>query len=157
MTTTQRTLAAAALLLLAAGCATPAPPQTPWLDFATFERGLATHSAVACNQALCPSAQANRGPLVLAASAANVAAALRQLEPTAVFRTRGNGDVQARYVAVTAVLRFRDDVDVLIHPVSDQSTEVAVYSRSRVGVSDLGANAARIDALETRLRQALGQ
>ena len=74
-----------------------------------------------------------------------------KLEPSADFRTEANGDIRARYVDTTAVLRFRDDVDVLIRPVTDTSAKVAIYSRSRVGLSDLGKNGARIDALEKDL------
>ena len=100
---------------------------------------------------MCPAARATRAPLVFAATPQQVAAALARLESAAAFRTEANGDIRARYVAVTPIMRFRDDVDILIRAVSGTSTEVGVYSRSRIGYSDLGANAARIARLQERL------
>ena len=46
-------------------------------------------------------------------------------------------------VAVTPLLRFKDDVTVRVRPVPGGS-RVDVRSRSRLGRDDLGANAARI-------------
>ncbi len=134
---------------------TPAPRSGPWLDFAALQPGKSPNSALACAPDLCPLATFSRAEFNFEASAERVAAALQNLEPAAQFRTEPSGDIGARYVAVTRLLRFRDDVDVLIRPVSGQQTRVAVFSRSRIGLSDLGANSARIDALETRLRTAL--
>ncbi len=151
-------LFAAALVAIAlASCMTaPTPPSGPWLDFATLQPGRSSNSALACAADLCPLAQISRPEITLNASAERVAAALRDLESTAQFNTEPNGDIRARYVAITRLMRFRDDVDVLIRPVSAEQARVAVFSRSRIGKSDLGANAARINALETRLREALG-
>ena len=148
-------LAALAALALA-GCMTaPAPPTGPWLNFATLAPGKSANSALACAPDLCPAATLSRAEFSFDASAGRVAEALRSLEPTAQFQTEPSGDIRARYVAVTRLMRFRDDVDVLIRPVSPQQSRMAVYSRSRIGRSDLGANAARINALEGRLRAAL--
>jgi hypothetical protein len=46
-------------------------------------------------------------------------------------------------VAVTRLLRFRDDITVRVHPAAEGS-RVDIRSRSRLGRDDLGANAARI-------------
>lgn len=56
--------------------------------------------------------------------------------------------MRLKFVARTRILRFRDDVDLAILPgdAPGQSRLVA-YSRSRVGLSDLGANARRLDTL----------
>lgn len=66
-----------------------------------------------------------------------------------------SGGVHARYVAVTPTLRFRDDVDVLILPAVGGGSTMAVYSRSRIGLWDLGANRARILRLQSDLNQEL--
>ncbi len=151
-----RMLAGALAALTIAACVTaPAPPSDPWLDFATLQPGKSPKSALACAPDLCPQATISRPEFSLAASAERIAATLQTLEPTAQFQIEPSGDIRARYVAVTRLMRFRDDVDVLIRPVSPQQSRVAVYSRSRVGRSDLGANAARINALETSMRAAL--
>jgi len=52
-----------------------------------------------------------------------------------------------RYVARTPVLRFKDDVDAAVIETGDASSALAIYSRSRIGYSDLGANRKRIEGL----------
>lgn len=50
------------------------------------------------------------------------------------------------FVDVTKVFRFKDDVDLRVLPTPDGAT-LAIYSRSRVGYSDMGANKKRVDGL----------
>ena len=57
-------------------------------------------------------------------------------------------------VAVTRLLRFKDDVVIELRSVSDFEHEVHMRSRSRLGRSDLGANAQRILSFLEQLRQA---
>ena len=52
---------------------------------------------------------------------------------------------------------FKDDVVVRVTALEDGGSRVDARSVSRVGVSDLGANAARLEAFETRLRSSLGE
>lgn len=49
-----------------------------------------------------------------------------------------------RYVA--QVFIFKDDVDIAVLPHPDGAT-IAIFSRSRVGYSDLGVNRKRVEAL----------
>ncbi|MBY0447946.1 MAG: DUF1499 domain-containing protein, partial [Hyphomonadaceae bacterium] len=60
--------------------------------------------------------------------------------------------------AQSALFGFVDDIAVRVDPVGASEALVDVRSASRVGISDLGANAARIRAFyhefETTLRQA---
>lgn len=144
------TLCFASPLFLMA-CATTPTPAGDWLSFATLEPGLPTNRALACDPDICLATDASRPAATYDVSAKAVAAALAKLEPGAESRTEPNGDIRVRYVDTTAMLRFRDDVDVLIRPVTDTSAKVAIYSRSRVGLSDLGKNGARIEALEKSL------
>lgn len=151
-----RLLLALLVALTLGGCMTaPAPPAGPWLDFATLAPGKSSNSALACAADMCPLATISRPEFRFDASAERVAAALQSLEPSAQIEAQASGDIRARYVAVTRIMRFRDDVDLLILPVSAEQSRMAVYSRSRIGRSDLGANAARIEALEARLAAAL--
>jgi uncharacterized protein (DUF1499 family) len=57
--------------------------------------------------------------------------------------------------ATTRWFRFKDDVVVRIRP-GASGTRVDIRSRSRVGQSDVGANAARIRAFTARLKERLG-
>lgn len=51
-----------------------------------------------------------------------------------------------RFVAVTPLMRFKDDIDIAVLPAAGAAgeSELAVYSRSRIGYSDLGTNAKRV-------------
>ena len=55
------------------------------------------------------------------------------------------------YVAVTPLLKFKDDVDIAViesgSTTDAPQSELAIYSRSRIGYSDLGANKKRVNAL----------
>lgn len=54
-----------------------------------------------------------------------------------------------KLVATSRLLRFRDDIDIVVLPVEgvpNQST-IAIYSRSRVGRSDFGVNRKRVTEL----------
>ncbi len=64
--------------------------------------------------------------------------------------TDDNG-LRIKFVAVTKIMKFKDDVDIeVIERSSDEST-VAVYSHSRVGYSDMGANKKRVETIISRL------
>ena len=54
--------------------------------------------------------------------------------------------------AFAGYIRFRDDVVVEVTPIADGSTRVDMRSVSRVGVSDLGYNAARVREFLAALR-----
>lgn len=62
---------------------------------------------------------------------------------------RENGLIH--FISTSSLMRYKDDVDVMILPGDDtaigKGSRLAVYSRSRVGHSDLGANAKRVKYL----------
>ncbi|MEZ5952935.1 MAG: DUF1499 domain-containing protein [Hyphomonas sp.] len=53
------------------------------------------------------------------------------------------------FVAVTPLLKFKDDVFAQAVPVAGEpgKSQIAVYSASRIGYSDLGTNAKRVKEL----------
>jgi len=50
-------------------------------------------------------------------------------------------------------MKYKDDIDIAVLETNDGST-VAIYSRSRVGHSDLGKNRKRVEALIDTLSSA---
>lgn len=125
------------------------------IDFATLERPGSPNTYLACTPEICRAAASDEPAPTFRASPAQVRAALEGIQPGIAF-TEGPVGLHGRYVAVTRLMRFRDDVDVLIVPTADGGSRVAVYSRSRVGYSDLGANRKRVQALIAALRKSLG-
>ena len=59
--------------------------------------------------------------------------------------------LRIKFVATTGLMRFKDDVDIEIIPVDEGKATFAIYSRSRVGYSDLGANRKRVNEIIRRV------
>ncbi len=61
--------------------------------------------------------------------------------------------LRLRFIARSALMRFTDDIDIRVLTANEAggATRVAIYSRSRIGYSDLGANAKRVNDLLARL------
>lgn len=53
---------------------------------------------------------------------------------------------QFAFVATTALMRFKDDVNVQFIEIGPEQSSFAIYSRSRVGYGDMGANRKRVMA-----------
>ena len=119
-----------------------------YLDFETFSRSPRPNNFLVAPDGLCQNAAADEASPLLATAPEKVFESLVER----VEREKLWGDLQAdpaglclNFVARTPLLRFRDDIDIRVLPGSSETeSRLAVYSRSRIGHSDLGANAKRV-------------
>ena len=66
---------------------------------------------------------------------------------------RNDQNLQARFVCTTPLLRFKDDIDVEVVPISESEAGLILFSRSRIGYSDLGTNRKRLAHWVEQLEQ----
>ncbi len=67
-------------------------------------------------------------------------------------RVDGDDDpMMRRYVQRTKLMRYPDTINVRFVALDGESSTIALYSRSQLGKSDLGANAARLQRWLTNL------
>lgn len=118
------------------------------VDFTRLVRRSTPNDALACPPGLCGSARADIISPVWDVPyhelrARLVAAILASGAEQVAQATPGRGD---RFVVRTPMIRYPDTVDMMVLPVAGGGSTVALYSRSLVGRSDLGANLARLTA-----------
>ncbi|MFN3314568.1 MAG: DUF1499 domain-containing protein [Hyphomonas sp.] len=125
---------------------------TDFLDFQTLQRPASPNTALIAPMGATPQASPDAPAPEFACAPQETFARLVQLAEARRDWTELAADpagLRLRFVAVTRLLRFKDDVDIVVLPVAgkpDQST-LAAYSRSRLGYSDLGTNLKRLKAL----------
>jgi uncharacterized protein (DUF1499 family) len=139
--------------LLAAGCVPRINDITTTPDDPPKFRALPDYPA--SNAPLQKQAYPDLAPIVLgtdpaSAFAAAVAAAKRMPRWTVVYEDAATRVLEA--VAITGLMRFRDDIVIVVRPAAGGSA-VHMRSKSRLGKSDLGANAERIRAFATELKK----
>ncbi|MEL6661373.1 MAG: DUF1499 domain-containing protein [Pseudomonadota bacterium] len=134
-----------------------------FLEFETLTRPASPNTFLLAPEGLCQNAEPDRAPPAFGESAKDLFAILsRIVRDDGSFRQidEDRESLRLRFVAVTSFLRFKDDVDVQVIPANDSGSikspgsTLAVYSRSRVGYSDLGANEKRVGMLLNRLASA---
>lgn len=119
-----------------------------YLDFETFSRSPRPNNFLVAPDGLCENAKTDEASPVIALPPAQVIE--RIVERVESEKLWGElqtdpASLRLKFVARTPLLRFRDDIDVRVLPGSEpKESRVAVYSRSRIGHSDLGANAKRV-------------
>jgi uncharacterized protein (DUF1499 family) len=123
-----------------------------FLDFAQLRRPKSPNTSLLAPQDYTPKARVDRPSPVFEADPDTLFAKLEAyVRSVKAFRSieADAGERALKWVAVTPLLRFKDDVDVRVLPAPGDVTKsvVAIYSRSRVGRSDLGTNGRRIDAI----------
>ncbi len=123
-----------------------------FLDFTALRRPKSPNTCLVAPQDLTPKARVDRPSPVFDVDANTLFQRLEAyVRSVKAFRAIESDPALRllKFVAVTPLLRFKDDVDVRILPAPDDDTRsvVAIYSRSRIGKSDLGANGRRVDAI----------
>jgi uncharacterized protein (DUF1499 family) len=123
------------------------PDQGP-VDFAALARRDTPNDALVCPRDLCRAI-----PDIASPTYAMPADGLRETLRAAILATPharqvavADGRTGDRFVVRTPLMRFPDTVDLLVVPRDAGHATFALYSRSQLGRSDLGANLGRIRA-----------
>ncbi len=131
-------------------------PDLGGVDFATLQRRTSPNDALACPASVC-SARAEIVPPVFAVDAAGLRAAFAKTLANEPHLTRVAADdatLTDRYVQRTALMRYPDTIVVRFLQLAGGRSTLALYSRSKFGHSDLGANKARLERWLAKLTAA---
>ena len=118
------------------------------VDFAELSRTGKPNDYLLCPPDLCADADAP-APVFEASGETLLEATLALVAEDVV----GEEGFAFRYVARTKLMRFPDTVSIRIIPLGETQSTLAIYSRSLIGHSDLGANRTRVEALIARLQE----
>jgi uncharacterized protein (DUF1499 family) len=140
------------LLILVAGAIVTVrilvrPATTGFIDFTELKRSATGNDALACPPEFLCSTKVDLMIAPVPMSAAALVAkvkALPSVEPRTVMV--GENDAELRYVLVqrSALFNLPDTINIAIQPLDAAHAAIAIYSRSRYGQSDLGANMKRV-------------
>jgi uncharacterized protein (DUF1499 family) len=118
------------------------------VSFPTLVRRTTPNDALACPADLCRAAKPDLEAPIFPVPASELCGRLEALvrgEPrTSHLPGAGNDQRRARLVQRSALLRFPDVIDVEIIALDPTRSTLALYSRSVIGISDLGVNRARL-------------
>ncbi len=116
-------------------------------DFATLQRRDTPNDALACTPEFC----AARGDIAAPVFRPPAGGGLPRRrgrsggEPRLERVAAEEGQGMLRYVQRSRILGFPDTIDVKVVPVPEGGAAVLLYSRSKLGRSDMGVNRARIE------------
>lgn len=123
------------------------------VSFETLKRRSGPNDALACPPGVCQAASdVTTG--IYAAPASQLRQVFKQViasEPAIDIVETSDATLTDRYIQRSSVLGFPDTVVVRFMDRPDGRSTLAMYSRSQLGRSDLGANRARIDRWLTKL------
>ncbi|MEO9971343.1 MAG: DUF1499 domain-containing protein [Hyphomonadaceae bacterium] len=131
---------------------------TDYIDFKALERPSSPNTYLLAPAGVCEQAEPDQSSPQYPASPDAVFSACRkvidgQKNWSLVSADADSGKI--RFVSVSPLMRYKDDIDIAVLPGPDgaSSAQLAVYSRSRIGYSDMGANAKRVALLLEQLGQ----
>ena len=127
---------------------------TGFINFKSLKRPPKPNTCLAAPDHHCLAAEPDFAPPDFAMTGRGLFSKLSEI--IAADRSFGKGSADAetlrlKFVATTGLMRFKDDVDVEIIPLDEGRSTLAIYSRSRLGYSDLGANQKRVTKLIGKL------
>lgn len=137
------------LCFLTAGCSA----DTAYVEFDRLQRAPSPNDALACPVNLCQ-APADFVTQPVEMTADQLAVRVADMLPLEVRTERVARDESGyRFVFVqrSRLFRFPDTVNILVVPVGETQSTLAIYSRSNYGYGDLGVNRARITAWLAKL------
>lgn len=136
-----------ALLLPACGDGTSGIAPPPMMDMAHIERPKTPNTALAAPAGFRPEPDiATRAYPLPAAALYAAVTAVAAAQPRTFLLRAYDGQLQAHYVARSAVFGFPDLVAVQVTAEGAEQSRLVLWSRSRYGQSDLGVNARRLRA-----------
>ena len=125
-----------------------------FISFKSLKRPPKPNTCLAAPENHCLAAEPDFAPPVMAMTGRGLYSRLSEI----IASEKRWGSIEAdpealrlKFVATTGLMRFKDDVDIEVIPVDEDKATFAIYSRSRVGYSDLGANRKRVRDLIHRV------
>lgn len=118
------------------------------VDFRVLQRSAWPNDALACPRDFCPKSASDIVPPVYAVTADELDTALHAavtLEPLIDRVDTAPAKHASRYVQRSPLMRFPDTISVRTIDLGPRRSTLALYSRSKIGYSDLGANKARLE------------
>ena len=125
-----------------------------FINFKSLKRPPKPNTCLVAPENHCLAAEPDFEPPELAMTGRGLFSKLSEL--VAGERRFGNIETDAealrlKLVATTGLMRFKDDIDIEVIPLDEGRATFAIYSRSRVGYSDLGANRKRVAKIIERV------
>lgn len=127
-----------------------------FVDFKTLKRPRSPNTHLVAPRGLCEQTKPDRVSKFLAIDPDALYGAVLDLVNERSDWELESTDEERRlihFIAVTRLMRYKDDIDILILPTEAEDAgnlpgaHLAIYSRSRIGHSDMGANRKRVSKL----------
>ena len=143
-------------MLAFATCSASVGVMMDTVDFKTLKRPNSPNTYLVAPEGMCDQSKPDEVSQVMSVPPTRLFAALADMvEANDAWHMKSSDpeNGQMHFVSVSRLLKFKDDISVLILPAQAgdpdgaHGSRVAIYSRSRVGHSDLGANRKRVKKL----------
>ena len=116
------------------------------VDFATLIRRATPNDALVCTASLCQARSDLESPIFAKPVSALRTALNKALasEPRITRVAANDAKMTSHYIQRSAVMHFPDTIDARLVGLPDGRSTILLYSRSKIGTSDVGVNRARL-------------